>query len=419
MLNECDVAARIPVRDLERARRFYHEKLGLEPAEERPGGLLYRCGGGAFALFESSGTASGEHTQMGWEVSDLPSTVAALRSRGLVFEEYDLPGLRTIDGIAEVEGNYPSKGGKGELGAWFKDSEGNLLGLGQPLGRTTRSDGSTGVATRSLPPVEAEATVRLSSGYASVDGLEMYYEVHGSGRPLVLLHGGLATIDDSFGRILPSLARARRVVAVEQQGHGHTADLDRPLSYERMADDTASLLRHMRIGEADLFGYSDGANVALQIAVRHPALVRKLVIAAGHYHPDGYHPVVHDALAQLSPDALAGSSLEGSYRSVAPIPERWPTLIDKVTDLDARFAGWPSESIRSIRAPALIIVGDADFVRPEHAVELFRLFGGGVAGDFAGLPRSRLAILPGVTHLSLLERTDWLLPMITEFLDAP
>jgi catechol 2,3-dioxygenase-like lactoylglutathione lyase family enzyme len=132
MLEDCDVAARIPVRDLSRARRFYAEKLGLEPVEERPGGLLYRCGRGAFALFSSSGSASGEHTQMGWEVPDVRATVEALRARGVVFEEYDLPGLVTVDGIARIEGNYPSKGA-GELGAWFKDSEGNLLGLGQPL----------------------------------------------------------------------------------------------------------------------------------------------------------------------------------------------------------------------------------------------------------------------------------------------
>lgn len=134
MLKDCDVASRLPARDLERARRFYAEKLGLDPADERPGGLLYRCGRGSFALFVSSGAASGDHTQMGWEVTDLRATVEALRTRGVVFEEYDLPGLRTVDGIAEVAGNYPSKGGVGELGAWFKDSEGNLLALGQALG---------------------------------------------------------------------------------------------------------------------------------------------------------------------------------------------------------------------------------------------------------------------------------------------
>lgn len=132
MLNEGRVATRLPAQDLTRARAFYAEKLGLEPVEERQGGLRYVCAGGEFALFESAGGASGDHTQMGWEVDDIEATVADLRSRGVTFEEYDLPGLRTVDGIADIEGNYPSKG-IGERGAWFRDSEGNMLGIGQPL----------------------------------------------------------------------------------------------------------------------------------------------------------------------------------------------------------------------------------------------------------------------------------------------
>lgn len=133
MLDTSDVATRLPAQDLERARAFYAEKLGLLPVEERPGGLRYRCGNGFFALFASSGAPSGDHTQMGWEVDDLEATVAELGRRGVVFEEYDLPGLTTVDGIAEVAGNYPSRGGVGEKAAWFRDSEGNLLGLGQAM----------------------------------------------------------------------------------------------------------------------------------------------------------------------------------------------------------------------------------------------------------------------------------------------
>jgi catechol 2,3-dioxygenase-like lactoylglutathione lyase family enzyme len=134
MLADSQVATRLPVKNLERARKFYSEKLGLEPAEERPGGLCYRCGPGYFALFESAGAASGTHTQMAWEVVDIEATVAMLRARGVVFEEYDLPGLKTVNGIAEIEGNYPSKG-VGERGAWFRDSEGNLLGIGEAVGQ--------------------------------------------------------------------------------------------------------------------------------------------------------------------------------------------------------------------------------------------------------------------------------------------
>jgi catechol 2,3-dioxygenase-like lactoylglutathione lyase family enzyme len=132
MLEHSDVATRLPVQDLKRARSFYAEKLGLQPIEERPGGLLYRCGKGSFALFQSGGAATGSHTQMAWEVADIEATVAALRSHGVVFEEYDLPGLKTVNGIAQIAGNYPSRG-RGEKGAWFKDSEGNLLGIGQPV----------------------------------------------------------------------------------------------------------------------------------------------------------------------------------------------------------------------------------------------------------------------------------------------
>ena len=139
MLENSKIAARIPVQDLQRARSFYAEKLGLEASEERPGGLLYRCGEGEFGLFESAGAASGDHTQMGWEVEDIEATVEWLRGRGVVFEEYDFPGLRTVNGIAEVAGNYPSKGGVGEKAAFFRDNEGNLFGIGQPIDELTRT----------------------------------------------------------------------------------------------------------------------------------------------------------------------------------------------------------------------------------------------------------------------------------------
>ena len=142
MLEASKIAARIPAQDLQRAKAFYSEKLGLEPSEERPGGLLYRCGEGEFALFESAGAASGQHThhtQMSWEVEDIEATVEWLRARGVVFEEYDFPGLRTVNGIAEVTGNYPSKGGVGEKAAWFRDNEGNLFGIGQPIDELTRT----------------------------------------------------------------------------------------------------------------------------------------------------------------------------------------------------------------------------------------------------------------------------------------
>lgn len=264
----------------------------------------------------------------------------------------------------------------------------------------------------------ASAFVQAKSGYASVNGLDMYYEIHGAGRPLVLLHGALMTIE-GFDKLLPSLAKTRQVIAVEQQAHGRTADIDRPFRYEQMADDTAALLRKLDIEQADFFGYSMGGSIALQVAIRHPKLVRKLVIAASAYGPNGLYPQVLENIRNLKPEDFAGSPWLDAYASVAPDPEDWPTLLAKVRELVGEFEGWPAADIGAIEAPALVIVADSDVVRPEHAVELFRLLGGGVAGDLAGLPRSQLAVLPGTTHVSLVGRADWLTPMVTQFLDAP
>jgi pimeloyl-ACP methyl ester carboxylesterase len=258
------------------------------------------------------------------------------------------------------------------------------------------------------------------TGYASVSGLDMYYEVHGSGTPpLLLLHGALSTTSVDFGAVLPSLAKGRQVIAVEQQAHGHTADIDRPLTIKAMAADTAALLRQLGIEKADLFGYSMGSGIALQLAVDHPELVRKLAVASFAHSLDGLHPGLLDGLEQLTPEALAGTPFEAAYAREAPRPEDWPTMVAKVKVLNSQLPEWPAELIRSIKAPMLIIIGDSDIVRPEHAVEMFRLVGGGVIGDLAGLPRSRLAVLPGTTHITLVHRGDWLSSMIGEFLDAP
>lgn len=262
-------------------------------------------------------------------------------------------------------------------------------------------------------------TTAAPGRYAAVNGLSMYYEIHGTGRPLVLLHGALTTINGSFGRMLPSLAANRQVIAVEQQAHGRTADIDRPLTYEGMGTDTAELLRQLGIREADIFGYSMGAAIALEIAVRHPDLVRRLVLASPAYTREGLYPEMFEGIETLTPEAFAGTPLLEEYARTAPNPEDWPVLIEKVKQLDRDFRGWTADEIRSIRAPVLVIIGDSDVVRPEHAVEMFRLLGGGVFGDLAGLPRSRLAVLPGTTHITLIDRTDWLLSMIGEFLDTP
>jgi pimeloyl-ACP methyl ester carboxylesterase len=257
-----------------------------------------------------------------------------------------------------------------------------------------------------------------STGYAPVNGLQMWYERHGEGRPLVLLHGNLSTIGVDFGGIIPSLAKGRQVIGVEQQAHGHTADIDRPLSIQQWADDTAALLGHLGIERADLFGYSSGSTVALQLAIEQPQLVGKLVLASASYRLDGLHPGLMDNIQGLKPEHLAGTPFEQDYAKVAPNPGDWPKLIEKVTRMDADLPEWTADDIRNLAAPTMLIIGDSDIVKPEHAVEMFRLLGGGVIGDLAGLPRSRLAVLPGTTHVTLVQRADWLASMVGEFLDA-
>jgi pimeloyl-ACP methyl ester carboxylesterase len=263
----------------------------------------------------------------------------------------------------------------------------------------------------------------IRGNYAEVNGLNIYYEIHGSGQPLVLLHGAYMTID-LMGEIVPALAGSRQVIAVELQGHGHTADIDRPLSYELMADDIAALIEHLAFEKADLFGYSMGGGVALQVAIRHPEVVRKLVVASASYTSEGMHPGLLEMIPTLTPEAFAGSPIEEAYLRSAPNPDDFPTLVAKMKRLDIEPFAWPAEDIGGIAAPTLLIVGDSDAIRLEHAVELFGLLGGGVMGDLAGLPKSQLAVLPGTTHFvpagsGVLERADWLLPMIVSFLDAP
>ena len=257
-------------------------------------------------------------------------------------------------------------------------------------------------------------------GYASVNGLQMYYEIHGTGEPLVLLHGAFSAIGTSFGELLPSLAERRQVIAFELQAHGRTADIDRPLSIEQLADDVAAALGQLGIERADIFGYSLGASVALHLAIRHPDVVRKLVLASVTYNLSGVHPGLMEGLADMKPEMMFGSPWHEEYTRIAPNPEDFATLFAKKTQMDRNLKDVPAEVIESIEAPTLLIIGDSDLVRPEHAVEMFKLLGGGVFGDTpAGLPNSQLAVLPGTSHAKLVSRADLLLSIIPPFLDAP
>ena len=267
------------------------------------------------------------------------------------------------------------------------------------------------------------AAAALRTGYAPVNGLNMYYEIHGSdrtggGTPLVLLHGAFSAIGTSFGRLLPGLAEGRQIIGLEQQAHGRTADIDRPLSMELMADDTAAALGHLGIEKADFFGYSMGAGVALRTAIRHPGLVRKLVLATPISKGSGVHPGLMEGLGEMKPEQMFGSQWHEEYLRIAPDPGHFAAFFAKKTQMDKATKDIPDDTIRAIAAPTLLIAGDSDIVRPEHAVELFRLLGGGVIGDLAGLPKSQLAILPGTTHVTLAERVDLMIPAIVPFLDA-
>ena len=251
----------------------------------------------------------------------------------------------------------------------------------------------------------------VETGYAPVNGLEMYYEIHGRASgdlpPLLMLHGGFLSIATSFREMLPTLAAQRQIVAVEQQGHGHTADIDRPLTFEQEADDTAAALEYLGIDLVDVFGYSDGGNVALGLAIRHPALVRKVAIAGTNVTNAGLVPGLYEGLAALTPELL-GDELRALYEAEAPHPEDWPVLVEKVRQQVVALEGWTPEQLQGITAPTLVIIGDADIVTPEHALEIVR-----------AIPHAHLAVLPMRDHLQLGTQPDLMLPMLEQFFAAP
>lgn len=249
------------------------------------------------------------------------------------------------------------------------------------------------------------------SGYAPVDGLRMYYEIHGRGDhrtpPLVLLHGGGSTIETSFGQTLPRLAKTRQVIAVEQQGHGRTADIaERPFSFEQSAEDTVALLRYLKAERADFLGYSNGGHIAIEIALKHPDAVRRVVIVSAMFDRTGSDPGFWESFEHAKPDEMP-AELREAYLRVAPHPEDLPTFFAKSVQRMLNFKGWAPEQIRLITAPTLVVAGDQDVVRPEQAVQMFRL-----------IRSAQLAILPGTDHMAIVNRADWLVSMIEAFLDA-
>ena len=260
------------------------------------------------------------------------------------------------------------------------------------------------------------------TGYAPVNGLRMYYEVHGSGgTPLLLLHGGLFDIDQQFGALLPGLAAARQVIAADFQGHGRTNDIDRPLGTADLASDVVGLLRHLDVGQADVFGFSVGGAVALHLGIKHPELVRKLIVSSASFSPDGDRPENAGAVGEMKVEMIAGTPMEAAYLAKSPHPdhEHLQTLLDKLGGYDRGTSGWSDAEIQGIAAPTLVTVGDCDAVKLEHAVRFLQLRGGDVNGDFVGVPASQLAVFPGTTHFFGLARTALVQDVVLGFLDAP
>ena len=280
----------------------------------------------------------------------------------------------------------------------------------------------TTVALIALLNASRTSAQRPQGAYADVNGIHLYYEIHGTGKPLVLLHGGLGS-SAMFEPNIDELSKGRQVIAVDLQGHGHTADIDRPFSLEDMSDDIVGLLHYLNIPKADVMGYSLGGGVALQVAVRHPELVNRLVLVSAAIRRSDFYPDILAQQAQVGPAAaeqMKQTPMYQSYAKLNPRPQDWPRLLQKIGDFMKKDYDY-SDAVRSIKAPTLVVAGDADIFPPKYAVRTFELLGGGLKDggwDGSGQVASKLAILPGVTHY-IMAMAPALVPTAIAFLDAP
>jgi pimeloyl-ACP methyl ester carboxylesterase len=243
--------------------------------------------------------------------------------------------------------------------------------------------------------------------FAEINGLRLYYEIHGGGtrRPLVLLHGGVLTLDMMFGPLFPTLAADRPVIAPELQGHGRTADTDRAMSFDQLADDVAGLLAHLGIEEADLFGFSLGGLTGWSLVMRHPKLVRRMVVASADYR--GGREAAPDEVPAPMPTEADFQAMRDAYEAVAPDPSHFEAFAQKTSTMVHHYRGWTADDLRTIEIPTMVVVGDNDFIRVSDALEAAEL-----------LPRGELAVLPGTTHMDMTRSPERLLAMIVPFLDA-
>jgi pimeloyl-ACP methyl ester carboxylesterase len=265
----------------------------------------------------------------------------------------------------------------------------------------------------------ASAQQKPTTGYAPVNGLKMYYEIRGQGEPVVLLHGAFMAISGDWNDWIKELAKTRKVIAVEMQGHGRTADIDRDITAENLADDVSALLDHLKIPKADIIGYSLGGGVAMQCAIRHPQKVRKVVSISAVIRLDGWVKEGREALPNLTVEVFKGSPMEAEYKRLSPTPDKFPDFIKHVVAMVAKPYDFGADKFKATKAPMFFIHGDADGVRFEHIAEMYRLKGGGnIHGDMQPRAESRLAILPGTTHVTLMNQMRTIVLMVNDFLDA-
>jgi pimeloyl-ACP methyl ester carboxylesterase len=281
--------------------------------------------------------------------------------------------------------------------------------------RTAAASAALGLAQS----VIAKEAGQVNTGYVKVNGLNMYYERHGSGGvPLVLLHGAFSAIGTSFGAMLPALSAHREVIAFELQGHGHTADIDRPLALASLASDVAGALDQLGVTQADVFGYSLGGGAALQLVLDRPDLVRKVILASLAYSKAGYPPGFVEAMQGVTVDMLKGSPWEQEYAQLAPNPGDFGQLLEKIKAFNANLPDFAEDRLKAIAQPCLLISGDADNASVEHMGAFHKLVGGGVPVTPMGTPRSWLHILPGTSHVLVPGRGDLIVPSIEAFLAA-
>ncbi|HEV8398711.1 MAG TPA: alpha/beta hydrolase [Gemmatimonadales bacterium] len=248
-----------------------------------------------------------------------------------------------------------------------------------------------------------------------VNGMQMYYEVSGAGDPLIVLHGAYMNIP-GMGAIIPILAKTHKVYALELQGHGRTTDIDRPITYPNLADDVAAFMDAVGLKKADVFGYSMGAVAGLQLAIRHPDKVNRLVMASGGYDANGWQPEFKAFIPQMTVEMFVAMPFAQEYRKLAPNPDGFPALVAKLIAIEKEPMAWERE-VKALKTPVLIIAGDADVATLEHYVAMFRLLGGGTMGDMGKpLPASRLAIMPATAHTAVITQPDLLYAFIEPFL---